>query len=906
MARKSLKVSPEKLQKVKRAFDSTGYTQPELANEVGLSTRQPIGKFLSGRAIDHSFFKEICFKLGLVWKEVADLPRDVEPDSEENKQVNVEPQQESPNEETTPDQWYLAHPYGMPPNFTGRIVERQMLSQWLNEDSQHPLLVVRALGGFGKSALAWHWLLHDVNQTQWRRVIWWSFYESDAGFDNFLRATLIHLFNYNKPDLSPRQQAETLVNNLVYDTDNALLILDGFERELRAFSGMNAAYQGDEIGQVDSTDNERDCISSVAEYFLHRIASLPGRLKVKVLMTTRLRPRVLEVTGGDLLVGCREKELNQMLPDDAVAYCRARGVCGNQAEIMQACANYGYHPLSISLLAGLIVEDLQQPGNIAAARRLDVSGDLVQRRHHVLEQAYEGLTSVRRQLLSRIACFRNPVAYDALRTLIEEEDNNNFDAHIKDLLSRGLLQRDRRTNRYDLHPIVRHYAYDRLRYTARNTAHRQLQDYFAAVRLPERVHSLDHLAPLIELYHHTVQAKQYDEAFNIFCERIHEATYFQFGAYQLQIDLLEALLPDSKNRLPKLKNESSQAWVLNELANSYALSGQPLQAIRLMERQNTIQWELGSQTNLAIGLGNLSNHYRDIGKLQAAETKQRQRIALCQENFKDIFNGLVIRDRRELKSLTKTKKDRFNEAVGHQDLGLLLAYRGAWAEAEEELAKALALFEKEKAISSCGVVWAYRAVKALLLTRVTAPPDLQDKDTEQDVNSGATALVAANQALRLADETANTLYSHERDYVRAYWLLGAAHRVNGNIEEANHYLSEALTRCRGINLVSLEANILLELARLQLSTREQDEALHLAQEALNTTQRCGYILPAADLHLLLAQIAVNEKDKQTALLHVREAHRLATCDGVPNYTYKVAYDDAETLLSQLEQMKTDD
>jgi len=34
----------------------------------------------------------------------------------------------------------------------------------------------------------------------------------------------------------------------------------------------------------------------------------------------------------------------------------------------------------------------------------------------------------------------------------------------------------------------------------------------------------------------------------------------------------------------------------------------------------------------------------------------------------------------------------------------------------------------------------------------------------------------------------------------------------------------------------------------------------------------------------------------TSLTHAREARRLATCDGPPDYTYKVAYDEAGALL----------
>ncbi|MBW4547449.1 MAG: NACHT domain-containing protein [Symplocastrum torsivum CPER-KK1] len=97
MARKSLRVSPEKLEKIKRAFASTGFTQANLASEVDLSTRQPIGKFLSGKAVDHNVFKEICFKLNLEWKEVADLPRDIEPELEEKKQDSTQPLKQGKN-----------------------------------------------------------------------------------------------------------------------------------------------------------------------------------------------------------------------------------------------------------------------------------------------------------------------------------------------------------------------------------------------------------------------------------------------------------------------------------------------------------------------------------------------------------------------------------------------------------------------------------------------------------------------------------------------------------------------------------------------------------------------------------------------------------------------------------------
>ncbi len=62
--------------KAKQAFDSKGWTQEYLAVEAGLSSRQSVWKFFTGKPIERYVFKEICFKLDLDWEEIADLPPD--------------------------------------------------------------------------------------------------------------------------------------------------------------------------------------------------------------------------------------------------------------------------------------------------------------------------------------------------------------------------------------------------------------------------------------------------------------------------------------------------------------------------------------------------------------------------------------------------------------------------------------------------------------------------------------------------------------------------------------------------------------------------------------------------------------------------------------------------------------
>ena len=138
-----------------------------------------------------------------------------------------------------------------------------------------------------------------------------------------------------------------------------------------------------------------------------------------------------------------------------------------------------------------------------------------------------------------------------------------------------------------------------------------------------------------------------------------------------------------------------------------------------------------------------------------------------------------------------------------------------------------------------------------------------------------------------------------RDYVRAYWLLGAAYRTNNDLNKAEENLSKAICLCRQINLVDHEADILLDLARLRYDQTTYEEAKTLADEALSITERCGYVLQGADVNLFLAQYALEqEKDKAKAKEYAETALKLATCDGPPYY-YKVAYEEAERMLEKL-------
>jgi tetratricopeptide (TPR) repeat protein len=190
-----------------------------------------------------------------------------------------------------------------------------------------------------------------------------------------------------------------------------------------------------------------------------------------------------------------------------------------------------------------------------------------------------------------------------------------------------------------------------------------------------------------------------------------------------------------------------------------------------------------------------------------------------------------------------------------------------------------------------GMIWSYRALRFLRIAR---------DNPRSKITNLKSAIESASRALELADEKARTSSPNELSYVEAYWVLGAAYRANGNIEKSEIHLSESIRRCREVNLVIDEADILLEIARLRYEQKNYEEAKSLAEEALTITERCSYVLQGADVNLFLAQYTLEQEiDKVKAKQYAETALKLAHCDDGPPYYYKVAYEEAERMLDSL-------
>ena len=258
---------------------------------------------------------------------------------------------------------FIAHPYPLPQNFTGREAEKSKLSNWFYNESE-PMLVLEAIGGMGKTALSWVWLKEILEKPdELAGVIWWSFY--DAPFETFLPELCHYLTSREvKIDAGAYYLGGELAQlfSILY-RNNFLLVLDGFERALRGYAGMSAMYiqekglgvrslygsQGDAAHKgaalPDRDRRQREPMHPFAPKFLRALTA--G--KTKTLMTTRLFPTPLEG-----IAGVKREFLAGLSRTDAVRFLRSEGVAGARGELERAGEIYGFHPLMLKQLSTAI------------------------------------------------------------------------------------------------------------------------------------------------------------------------------------------------------------------------------------------------------------------------------------------------------------------------------------------------------------------------------------------------------------------------------------------------------------------------------------------------------------------------------------------------------------------------
>ena len=328
----------------------------------------------------------------------------------------------------TPPAFYAEPSYIGSHKFIGRKAQLDVLNDWAAAADPHPVLLFDAIGGSGKSMLTWEWTTKYANKirTDWAGRFWYSFYEKGGVMSDFCQRVLAYMTSQPIEEFRKKKTpelAELLFHHL--QARPWLLVLDGLERVLVHYHRIDAAELSEEAAN-QPTDQiaQRDPCTAIRPEDDDLLRALAAAAPSKLLITSRLVPRVLLNPASQPILGVLRVSLPGLRPPDAEALFRSCGVTGDSQAIQSYLKSHcDCHPLVTGILAGLINDYLPDKGNFdawitdaAGGGQLNLAKlDLVQKRNHILKAALDALTEKSRQLLSTLALVSDSIDYPMLK-----------------------------------------------------------------------------------------------------------------------------------------------------------------------------------------------------------------------------------------------------------------------------------------------------------------------------------------------------------------------------------------------------------------------------------------------------------------------------------------------------------
>ncbi|MCY1054623.1 hypothetical protein [Nannocystis sp. SCPEA4] len=627
---------------------------------------------------------------------------------------------EHPYTTPVPPAPHLVHPYFKPNSLTGRAADLAELDAWLAHGQ--PARVIVAPGGVGKSALTWAWVERRLaDAPPWAGCIWFSFYARGANFEGLIRTLAAYTAGVSPSDAfhGHREKLERKVLKAVRARP-FLLVVDGLERALVAHHRLDATRLADEIaaGAVDphSFNDPRD-----GEFLRALAQSGQSRL----LATSRIFPTDLR-DGEGLAPGFELRQLDGLDPAELPALLRALGLDPDAAWVApatRAMATLDHHALLWRLLAGVMKDD---PGLLTDILGDDAKPDELRRniletafdvlalrpenllwrlaRLHFAAEHDDVLGLVKPPLglrrpspppRARLREVEDKLAgepeFDARRQLRDRRDRlrarceawdiyhalaDSYErlpgvrahyaaihADLCELETRGFLAWDRSSNRYDLHPLVRAHAFERL------DGHSESNPVFAAVcrhfgpgpREGDDVTCIADLRRSLELHRAHIGLGELEEASDVYEERLDSWIKERLSAYPVVIELLTPLFPNGLREPPDLYYPRDQSRRISDLSYALAQVGREPEAAALREVAVRLDLERRCPVSLTISLG---------GRIQSLAAANRTHAAM---HTCALAHRLMLAHGEEPIGLLKRRAD-------------LATDLGRWDEAEADMA----------------------------------------------------------------------------------------------------------------------------------------------------------------------------------------------------------------------------
>jgi tetratricopeptide (TPR) repeat protein len=767
--------------------------------------------------------------LGLPVQDVP-LPLKASPEpktDEQTKQQVLQVAQATVEQRTAEEKYSWNNAPAVLNEWTGRDHLLKKITDDWNNPQKHVTGLI-GFGGEGKSSLARKWvetlITSDVGRSTLDGLFWWGFYENRS-VDEFLEAALNYMSGGRiDPRAVPSSNLRAQIIGEMLGTGRYLFVLDGLE--------VMQHQDSDQYGLLQSNDL-RDLLTFFARPDNKSFCLITSRAPLLDLME---------------YITYTHRDVERLSEEDGRALLRILGVKGSDSELNKVVADWDGHALTLSILAAYLAERYEGDVKHLADIPIPAADEpRYERVHRLLRRYDEHLTENERGFLKLFSVFRLPVQEAAFEKvfepLLKSLDKDALLKLVSRLAAYRLIRRDEHEKAYTTHPLIRnHYfaLFTKGDPSQEKATHEQIKNYYLSIAgdMPEYP-TLDDLKPLIEVVHHAYQGGAYDEASQIYWDRVSQQTKYvvihQLGAYETEIAIIRGFFPNGDTtQEPHLSNPDRAQFFLNQLGVCLTNLGRMRDAAPFHERASKRYVEGQSWRNASAVNLNLAELYVLLGALERSQEFGAQALTLAHRAADKFITCTVLSHLgwvAHLRGNIKLARERFNDA--------------------EKL-------EIERHTDNTKYLYSTRGIQHADHLRCTGQSDYARRVTQ------------ANLDVWIKDSK----WAKDESY--CYRVLGDLDSESGNHASAHTYYESALKIARSISNRSTLIESLLARGRwhakyadtlTKIQNLHKDDlvaqAFNVLNEALGYCVESGYRIYEADVRIALgwAYLANGEKEK---------------------------------------------
>lgn len=731
--------------------------------------------------------------------------------------------------------WMMSGSYQLlvaPGGLVGRAGTTAGLARFVSDDGTGAarVLVLRGLGGMGKSAAVWSFLRHRVRElaVQPEIIVWWSFAELQDDVGGLL-TRLAQLAPAGGDGVLDRAVAALRERR-------CLLVLDGLERQVHAYSSMvcRPMLESERAPASGVSDAGRGIVDPRLTRLLSEIRAGAA---TKAIVTSRLMPAELEISPGRPGHGVHLVDLPPLSEVETREFLAAFGVPVDrvlEAEIHRAT---GSHPLLLQMVArGLLAARLDPADIIAAVATSGVPDavldEVTRARSQLIDYILSRLSDRERLVAQVVAATVQPLTTAQIRGIAARLDETvpdwpgqlapTLEQTLGTLEDLALLAREDcgfGTTSWLMHPVVRG-AVAAAHHPSVQVVEAVANQFSAAPRsAPVEVRTVADLSRPISLFHALCDLARYDEAAALYLEVLHRPLTFQIREHQERLSLVQRLFPHGVLQGTPIRDQAIRISVFNAAALTY-------------------QW-LG-HNKLAAGLLREALA-TDAGRHVATLWSNLASILLYTDELEDACHAAITAIRRSPGPAEQSTPMTY--------LAMILRQTG------RPIERLVAVMD---ALSSQQAPPAWRHLRAGDLALWGRRPDL--------------ALTHGLQSLKAALDHD---HAYEAPVIEALRLVGQALVDTGDPTAAREPLREALRRAEDFVLLQEELPARVALAKANLD-HSPEHAKALIHDGFDNRDPLEYRPFAVDAHAVLYRLHQRHGDPAHANRLRRQGAQLAT------------------------------